>query len=380
MSGKDKRSPPDTGGRSHLENSIKGATSSRRRMLPNVGRSSDVEETDRKFDEAACSDNHQTSSSRADSTDSNLKGKKKGSYISEMAQTFSSEEATETQHQLKQKTHLCEKGEKKNKLPGQGKNEPKVCVPNLAEEGSKENLKIHGNKNVEGSAGKSVSGESLSKSFVVLTSDGKDEIEVNVKMLTGNSFRVSVGLNETVEALMLKIEEKKGISCENQRLIMKGNQLLKSNTLLSHDIQKDATIHLLVDTGNAADKAKVDSSSGLESNSTEVPETSDNPESKDKRDALENNPTEETDPNCSSQQDSTENGNGASQIENLEPRILKAPSPTPTSDVGSKYLPEQEGSRMLTHPTDSQVHKSELNVGKVNDHRNLVLKTHKNIS
>jgi hypothetical protein len=74
MSGKDNRPPPDTGGGSHIENSTKGATSSRRRMLPNVGRSSDVEETDKKFDEAACSDDHKTSSSHADdSTDSNLK-------------------------------------------------------------------------------------------------------------------------------------------------------------------------------------------------------------------------------------------------------------------------------------------------------------------
>ncbi|XP_060571791.1 uncharacterized protein LOC132729972 [Ruditapes philippinarum] len=371
MSGKDKRSPPDTGGRSQLENSTKGATSSSRKMLPSVvatssregvlpsdGRSSDVEETDKKFDEAACSDDHQTASSRADNTDSNLKGKnKKGEFISDKVKIFSSEQTTETQHQLKPKTHLCKKGEKKKELSEQGKNEPKVCLPNLEEKGSKENLKIHGNKDVEGlttsaSGGdQSVKGDNLSKSYVVLTKDGKDEIEVNVKMLTGDGFSVSVALNDTVEVVMLKIEETTGYSCENQRLVMAGKKLLKTDTLLSHGIGKDSTIHLVV----AADKAKGDSSSGLESNSTEVPETSDNPETKDKRDAMENNRTEETDPSCSSQQGSTENGKGVSQIEKSEPRIQNSPSPTPTSDVGSKYLQGEQGSGMLTHPTDSQM-------------------------
>ncbi|XP_060584294.1 uncharacterized protein LOC132740414 [Ruditapes philippinarum] len=104
-----------------------------------------------------------------------------------------------------------------------------------------------------------------------------------------------------------------------------------------------------------ADKAKGDSSSGLKGNPTEVPDTSNYSESKDKRDAMENNRTEETDPSCSSQQDSTENGNGPSQIEKSEPRIPISPSPTPTSDVGSKYLQGEQGSGMLTHPTDSQM-------------------------
>jgi hypothetical protein len=52
-------------------------------------------------------------------------------------------------------------------------------VPNIADKGSKENLKIHSNKNVEdfstsASAGESMKGENLSKSFVVVTKDGED--------------------------------------------------------------------------------------------------------------------------------------------------------------------------------------------------------------